>query len=391
MTTASSLATCVGGRLRRKYHHHRNGRNALLPTFASKCAFSLLIFVLIPQILAPHAVVPPCLAPVHASGILTDLASSTVERLFPPEDSVDDNIETKTLNIVEISDMRARDIKRRLGRAHGYDPDELARMIDKKDLINALSYEEHKVYQQEADRRKWIRLKTTVIYTFVAVAAVMFWPLLKHALEVAHVNFVVYSDRRKYEMKRCREFNSLKGYAGIFLLFVIDMLSFWLSASVLLSWFMRSKWFFPVPNIPIRPAQLLTPKGGDAGALRNYGINVGPMIISWLFRFLNRKVEEATALAMSEALRRRKRQEKDEMKQTRKKERASEKEARREARRQAKRAREERCEVSDDDDENSDDSHCGMTASNVTRSNLGIDASRSSAMPGAPYDFDDLD
>ena len=73
-------------------------------------------------------------------------------------------------------------------------------------------------------------------------------------------------------MKRCRDFNSYKGYFGIFLLFVIDLLSFWLSASVLLSWVMRSKYFFPVPNIPVRPAQLLTPKGGDAGALGVYFI-----------------------------------------------------------------------------------------------------------------------
>jgi len=75
------------------------------------------------------------------------------------------------------------------------------------------------------------------------------------------------SDRRKYEVKRCREFNSWKGYIGILFLFIIDVLSFWLSTSVLLSWVMRAWWFFPIPNIPIRPAQLLTPTGGDAGAL----------------------------------------------------------------------------------------------------------------------------
>jgi len=94
--------------------------------------------------------------------------------------------------------MRARDIKRRLARSHGYDPDELSRMIDKKELINALSYEEHKVYQQEADRRKWRRFKATVIYTGVAVMAVMFWPLLRHAFEVAHVNFVVYTGEQDH-------------------------------------------------------------------------------------------------------------------------------------------------------------------------------------------------
>jgi hypothetical protein len=120
------------------------------------------------------------------------LIYTTIERIFP-DDGIDSDSETRTLGIVEISEMRARDIKRRLARSHGYDPDELSRMIDKKELINALSYEEHKVYQQEADRRKWRRFKATVIYTCVAVLAVMFWPLLRHAFEVAHVNFVVYT------------------------------------------------------------------------------------------------------------------------------------------------------------------------------------------------------
>jgi hypothetical protein len=36
---------------------------------------------------------------------------------------------------------------------------------------------------------------------------------------------------------------------------------------------MSSKYFFPVPNIPIRPAQLLTINGGDAGALGKYMID----------------------------------------------------------------------------------------------------------------------
>jgi len=79
-----------------------------------------------------------------------------------------------------------------------------------------------------------------------------------------------HADRRKHEIRRCRDFHSFKGYFGILLLFIIDLLSFWLSVSVLLSWVMSSKYFFPVPNIPIRPAQLLTIKGGDAGAFGKY-------------------------------------------------------------------------------------------------------------------------
>ena len=142
------------------------------------------------MIFTPHA-------PRHADArIIADLVLSTRDYLFPPEDHLDDDFETKTLNIVEISDLRARDIKRRLARAHGYDPSELARLIDKKELINALSFEEHKVYLQELDRVKWIRFKTTMIYSCLAVMVVMFWPLLKHAYEVACVNFVVYTGEK---------------------------------------------------------------------------------------------------------------------------------------------------------------------------------------------------
>lgn len=231
--------------------------------------------------------------------------------------------------------MRARDIKRRLARQHGYGADELARMIDKTDLINTLSFEEHKVYQQELERRKWRNFKTSVIYTCIAVLVVMFWPVIKHAGEVAHVNFVVYTDRRRHEISRCRDFDSYKGYFG-FLLFIIDMLTFWLSTSVLLSWVMTSKYFFPTPNIPIRPVELLTPKGHDAGAFGKYGINVGPMVISWFLRFLSGKVEGMIGKAMSEALQHQRRKEKDEMKQRRREERAKEKEAKRAARKEAK-------------------------------------------------------
>jgi hypothetical protein len=137
-------------------------------------------------------------------------------------------------------------------------------------------------------------------------------------------------------MSRCRDFNSYKGYLGIFLLFIIDMLTFWLSTSVLLSWVMTSKYFFPTPNIPIRPVELLTPKGHDAGAFGKYGINVGPMVISWFFRFLSGKVEGMIGKAMSEALQQQRRKEKDAMKERRREERTKEKEAKRAAKKEAK-------------------------------------------------------
>lgn len=192
------------------------------------------------------------------------------------------------------------------------------------------------------------------------------------------LNLLINADRRKHEIRRCHELNSYKGYFGMFILFIIDTLSLWLSISVLLSWVMSSKYFFPTPNIPIRPAQLLTPKGHDAGALGQYGINVGPMIIRFAFKFLNDKVESMIGRAMAEAVKREKKREKEILKQMRKEEKAREKEARREAKRQAEKAKEEKRAQRNKDAEDSSSDECsegeqsysGMTASNVVRSSM---------------------
>jgi hypothetical protein len=98
-----------------------------------------------------------------------------------------------TLSMLDISEMRVRDIKRRLVRQHGYGADEIAKMIDKKELINALSYEEHKAGQKETARKKRVALRRSIIVALICVIAVMFKPLFAHVFEVASVNFVVYT------------------------------------------------------------------------------------------------------------------------------------------------------------------------------------------------------
>jgi hypothetical protein len=103
-----------------------------------------------------------------------------------------------------------------------------------------------------------------------------------------------------------------------------------------------------------------------------YGLNVGPMIISWSFRFANGKVEAMIGRAMAEALNRQKRREREELKRIRKDERAKEKEAKRVAREFAKMAKKERRAnlnyyADSDDGSDSESSYCGMTASNVIK------------------------
>lgn len=64
---------------------------------------------------------------------------------------------------------------------------------------------------------------------------------------------------------------------------------------------MKSDYFFPVPHITIRPAELLATvagASGSAGALGQYGINIGPMIISWLFRYTNGSIENFMGRAL---------------------------------------------------------------------------------------------
>mmetsp|Transcript_15980 Transcript_15980/g.19510 ORF Transcript_15980/g.19510 Transcript_15980/m.19510 type:complete len:398 (-) Transcript_15980:106-1299(-) len=245
----------------------------------------------------------------------------------------------KTLSMVEIYDMRARDIKRRLARQHGYGADELVKMIDKKDLVNALAFEEHKDEQKEQERKKRIALRRGIITALVCVILVMFKGLLVHAFEVASINFVVYTDKKKYEWTRCRELGSIKALFGLFLTVFVNSLQLWLSVSVLLSWVMKSEYFFPVPHIPIRPAALLASASGagasGAGPLGQYGLNVGPMAISWLFRFVNGRIEQFMGKALLDAQKHVRKQQKA----ARKEEERKEEEILRKERKAARRAR----------------------------------------------------
>jgi hypothetical protein len=215
---------------------------------------------------------------------------------------------SNTLSMQEVSGMRVRDIKRRLIRQHGYSPDEIAKMLDKKELIQALAFEEHKDRQAELGKSHR-ELRWKGIITAVLVGAMMlFWPLLKHLYEVASVNFVVYTDRKRYEAARCLELKSVQGGIGVLLMGILDLLQIWLTLSVILGWVMTSKYFFPIPNLPIRPAALM---GGpiSQGPLSMYGINVGPMVVTWSFRFLHGLLEGWVGRALKASMKRQRQQE----------------------------------------------------------------------------------
>jgi len=244
----------------------------------------------------------------------------------------------KTLSDIEISDLRVRDLKRRLARSHGYSAEDLGRMLDKKDLMAALSKEETKLrikYRNEQRRKMFWR---GLFIAIMCVVAVVGWPLWVQVSEVAAVNWQVYYDRKRHEISQCIEFRSIKGAIGVILLGVLDGLRFWLSSTVLLSWFLSSdspyrRYMFPIPSLPIRPGQFMGEKVAN-GPLGRYGMNLAPMAITWCMGFVRGKVEYWTGNQLSAAARIRR-------KEARSGETGEDRKARKAARKAAKRAKRE--------------------------------------------------
>jgi hypothetical protein len=110
----------------------------------------------------------------------------------------------------------------------------------------------------------------------------------------------------------------------------------------LLSWFTNSKYFFPTPSLPFRPAQFM----GDqvaGGSLSKYGINLGPMALSWGFRFVNGQLESFTGRVLSRAYQRQKKASRGyESPEARAERKAARKAAKKEAKQEAEK---KRCEV----------------------------------------------
>lgn len=248
----------------------------------------------------------------------------------------------------EYVELRTREIRRRLSVNHGYDPKELAVMIHKPELVHALSrevYKEREKKKSDMNRKRLWHMGGTVV-----IASLIYFlsPVWMQAYDIISVNYVVYTDRKCHEASRCLEIGSFLGCIGFILLFILEMLSFWLSASVLLSWFVtRNKYFFPVPSIPLRPGALLNSAKGISPAnrqgLSEYSFNCGPMAISWALGFLNRKVQAWMGRCLAKAQRRqqkteRKAERKAERKQAKKSQRSAEDRAARKAEKATKKA-----------------------------------------------------
>lgn len=229
----------------------------------------------------------------------SDYVVSTWTRSNQPSTTISG---TTLLSIQDVSDMRVRDIKRRLSRIHGYSAEEVSKILDKKELVQALAFEEEKIRLKQENSAKRIVVQQGMIAAIVTILILLCWPVLLHAYEVAMINFVVYTDRKKIEALKCFELKSYWGLLGVVCMGVLDVLQIWLTTSVLLSWVMTSKYFFPFPRLTIRPAQLM---GGEMAnsSMANYGINVGSMLVTYGLRFLYGKIEQYTGIALAKKAR----------------------------------------------------------------------------------------
>ena len=249
-------------------------------------------------------------------GILSTTTTVVVEGWEWSDFVVGGSSSVKPLTIYEVSDLRVREIKRRLALHHGYSADELGRMLDKKDLIQELAFAEEKLRREQETKSQRDVAIQGIVAAVGTILVVFLWPLIRRAFEVAQINFVVFTDRKAHEWKRCSELRSLTALVGVLVMGVLDILQVWLTASVLLSWVMRSKYFFPIPHIPVRPAQMM---GGDIAKspAANYGINVGSMAVTWVMRFVYDRVERWTGVEMVRAHKRQRAEQKARRKQER--------------------------------------------------------------------------
>ena len=220
----------------------------------------------------------------------------------------------------EYLELRTREIKRRLALDHGYDSREISAMIHKPELVHALCREVYKAEKRkrsDLNRKRFMHIAATIV-----IASVIYFlsPVWMQGYDIFTVNFVVYTDRKRHEASRCMEIGSVLGFIGFLLLCILELLSFWLSASVFFSWFMtRNKYFFPTPHIPIRPGAFLnSATGGNPGSrqgIAGYAINCGPMVISWVLSFLNGRVQAWMGSCLSKAQRKQKQAKKEAKKQ----------------------------------------------------------------------------
>ena len=94
----------------------------------------------------------------------------------------------------------------------------------------------------------------------------------------------------------------MKGYLGLLDIFIVDLLYFWLTVTVILSWVTRSNNLFTILSLYICPNALLEATMGGVlggGPLGRYMINVGSMVVTWALSFLQIQLEGLTGQFLS--------------------------------------------------------------------------------------------
>lgn len=207
---------------------------------------------------------------------------------------------SEPLTYDQVAELRVRDLKRRLARNHGYSAQELGVILDKKDLIRMLALEEDKIRQRQAHDTQRTLLWRGLVVTLLSIVITTCWPLISQAYDAISVNLIVYYDTKRHEMSRCLTLRSKRGLLGVLMMGIIDLLQLWLTASVLLSWVMRSQYFFPVPSLAVKPGQFLGNEIANSPA-GQYGINVGSMAVTWVLRYTYSLIEAWTGRVLARA------------------------------------------------------------------------------------------
>mmetsp|Transcript_26873 Transcript_26873/g.53671 ORF Transcript_26873/g.53671 Transcript_26873/m.53671 type:complete len:423 (-) Transcript_26873:309-1577(-) len=253
----------------------------------------------------------PLTAVTDAIRNITSHLSRTIVTTFGGDDGlIDDGYDP----MVEITSLRPRELKRRLGREHGYLNSELDRMIHKNELINALAYELTKEHRKKMKTKKQKSIHNALLITIGLTIAWICRPLLNRLWDTIHVNLVVVWDVSSDRIKTCIKYRSLTGILGVLMLAFLDLTKMWLSVSILASWFIKGRpWYlFPTPNFPIYPGAVLggnpenAMRGGSGPGLSSWGLNIGPMFVRWAMGWVYKQVEGFVGRSIAVAKRKKK-------------------------------------------------------------------------------------
>ena len=191
--------------------------------------------------------------------------------------------------------LRSKDLKKILFDL-GFGRDEVRRLIDKNDLIDLiLATFQSRQISRAAEANWHILLKTSFIGLIVILAVVFHRQLLTALVAASHYvwgEHWMFQEKFRLIRKSAKHQLFLASFS-LLLSCLIDGIIPLINLSTLLSWFVPSdsiirKYLFPSPYIPLSPSSVL-------GVGSTVGLNIGPMLMLWVFKILKTRLENYAA------------------------------------------------------------------------------------------------